>query len=211
MRRIVLALVASAAGLAATMPAARAEPSFDCAKAQSVSEKEVCRVPELQWFDRQLARLYAQVKGKDPHVVDDQRKFLVQRDARGTTLESLEKLYGDRLKALSPLADMGDAVGEFRPTKFGGEMWIVRFGTTAGVNLLSVGGGGSTCVFETDNASQNGKGFLSWNGTGFEGDAQVCHMVIAPNGEDMDVQTRNSCQSFCGMRAIMDGFYRRVH
>ena len=210
MRRAALGHLAVAFALALSAAVAKADPSFHCQKAQSVSEKEVCRVPELQWFDRQLARLYAQVKGKDPHVIADQRVFLVERERCGTTLECLEKVYGDRLKALGPLADMGDAVGEFAPTQFGGSMWIVRFGTTAGVSILSVGGGGSTCVFETDDASQNGKGFLTWNGRAMQGDAQVCRLVVAPNGEDMDVQTKNSCQSFCGMRAVMDGFYKRV-
>ena len=197
-----------AAGIALVTTPVSAEPSFDCSKAGSVSEREVCRVPALQWFDRQLAHLYHDVKGKGgAQVVADQRAFLAQREACGTNLECLDKAYGDRLKALGRLSDVFDPVGQFRPTAFGGEMWVVRFGFTGAIKILSVGGGGSTCVFEIDNATQTGKGLLkAVDSSGGE----TCRLDVMPDQSDNLVVQTHKCQSFCGMRAVMDGLYKRV-
>jgi uncharacterized protein len=197
----------AAAGLFLAMTPAWAEPSFDCGKAQSVSEREVCRVPALQWRDRQLARLYRDVKGKGgPQVVADQRTFLVRREACGNNIECLEQVYGERLKALGKISDAFDAAAEFRPTQFGGSLWVVRFGLTGAIQLLTVGDGGHTCVFETDNATQTGKGVLKAVEMSEDG---TCRLNVIPNGNDHQIETHN-CQSFCGMRAIMDGSYKRV-
>lgn len=200
--------VAVAAALLLAAGAASAAPSYDCGKAQSVSEKEVCRVPELQWFDRQLAHLFNDVKAKGgPQVVADQRAFLAKREACGTTLECLEHVYQERLKMLGALSDTADAVGEFRPTKFGGDMWVVRYGgLTGAIELVTVGDGGHTCVFETDSATQTGRGVLKAVEQGDEG---TCRLNVLPTENNLTVETHN-CQSFCGMRAIMDGLYTRV-
>ena len=202
-----LALLVAAAGIAVAMAPLKAAPSFDCSRAQSVSEREVCRVPELQWFDRQLAHLYNDVKGKGPQVVADQRTFLTKREACGTNLECLEQVYQQRLKMLGRLSDTADPIGEFKPTQFGGDMWVVRYGgVTGAIELVTVGGGGSTCVFETDNATQTGKGVLKAVDAS---EGETCRLNVIPNGNDLDVET-HGCQSFCGMRAIMNGPYRRV-
>lgn len=209
MKRIVFALLACAVGLAAAAPTASARPSFDCAKAQSVSEKEVCRVPELQWFDRQLAKLYAEVKAKGwPAVVAEQHAFLARREACDAKLECLEAAYGHRLKVLGTLSDTFDAAAEFHPTTFGGSMWVMRYGgLTGAIQILSVGDGGHTCVFETDNATQTGKGVLKAVEAVDEG--ATCRLDVIPDEDNLRVEA-HSCQSFCGMRAVMDGLYRRV-
>jgi len=210
MTRIALASLICAAGLAFP-PGAWARPSFDCAKAQSVSEKEVCRVPELQWFDRQVSRLYAEVKAKGgASVVADQRAFLARREACGANLECLEVAYGDRLKAIGKLSEITDAAGEFRPTTFGGSLWVVRFGFTAAIKILAVGDGGHTCVFETDNATQTGKGILKAVEAAGRGAACRLNVMADQDDEDNLLVETHSCQSYCGVRAVMDGVYRRV-
>ena len=196
------------AGVVLAAAGAGAGPSFDCSKGQTVSEKEVCRVPELQWFDRQLAHLFNDVKGKGgPVVVADQRVFLAKRETCGTNLECLEHVYGERLKMLGPLSETADPVGEFRPAQFGGDMWVVRYGgLTGAIQILTVGGGGHTCVFETDDATQTGKGVLKAVEANDEG---TCRLNVIPDESNLRVET-HSCQSFCGMRAIMDGLYTPV-
>jgi uncharacterized protein len=191
------------------MPGAWAEPSFDCAKAQSISEKEVCRVPELQWFDRQVSRLYAEVRTKGGSaVVADQRAFLARREACGVKLACLEGAYGDRLKGLGKLSETADPAAEFRPASFGGSLWVVRYGgLTGAIQILTVGDGGHTCVFETDNATQTGKGVLKAVEAVDEG--TTCRLDVIPDEHNLRVETHN-CQSYCGMRAIMDGLYRRA-
>ena len=207
MRAAVLVVAAVVVGFG--VAPASAAPSYDCARAQSVSEKEVCRVPELQWFDRQLAHLFNDVKGKGgPQVVADQRTFLARREACGTNLECLERVYQERLKMLGKLSDVYEPVASFRPTKFGGEMWVVRFGFTGAIQILTAGGGGHTCVFETDNATQTGKGVLKAVEANDEG---TCRLNVLPDDAEnaLVVETHN-CQGFCGMRAVMDGVYTRV-
>jgi uncharacterized protein len=204
-----LALLA-AAGIAFAAAPLAAQPSFDCSRAQSVSEREVCRVPELQWYDRQLAHLYHDVKGKGgQQAVVDQRTFLTRREACGTNLECLERVYQERLKMLGKLSDVYEPVASFKPTKFGGEMWVVRFGYTGAIQILTVGDGGHTCVFETDNATQTGKGVLKAVETNDEG---TCRLNVLPDeAENALVVETHNCQNFCGMRAVMDGVYRRAN
>ena len=198
-----------AAGVALSAVPVEAQTSFDCAKAQSVSEKEVCRVPDLQWFDRQLGRLYGEVKAKGgPTVVADQRAFLARREACGAKFECLEKAYGDRLKALGKLSDIEDPAAEFRPTAFGGSLWVVRYGSTGAIKILTVGDGGHTCVFETDNATQTGKGVLE--AVEADDETTTCRLNVIPDKDNVRVETHD-CQSFCGVRAVMDGPYRRVN
>ena len=73
---------------AASTPAASASPtlqppSFDCAKAQSESEKLVCGDARLAALDRQLAALYKRVQ-TSPDELDiaaEQRGWIKGRDA----------------------------------------------------------------------------------------------------------------------------------
>src|SRR6185503_18650739 len=99
-----------------------------------------------------------------------------------------------------------DAAASFRPAKFGGELWVVRYGYTGAIQLLTVGDGGHTCVFETDNATQTGRGVLKAVAS-IDGDS--CRLNVIPEGDDLRIETHN-CQGFCGMRAIMDGLCTRV-
>jgi uncharacterized protein len=62
-RRALLLAVAAAAILPAGARADDAAPSFDCSKASTAVEREICRKPELAGYDRQIADLYAQALG----------------------------------------------------------------------------------------------------------------------------------------------------
>lgn len=188
---------------------ATAAPSFDCSKARSASEKTICEVPDLQWNDRQLARFYklALKNSGNAHasVIQSQRAFLARRDVCGADITCLEAAYKAQFKALAPYVNVAEAFDEFKPDGMGGSMWIVRFGRDAAFKILTIGGGGHTCTFETDSAPQNGKGLLHH----IEKGANACRITVIPDGEDMRVQTRN-CSDYCGMRAVLDARYRRA-
>ncbi len=197
------------AAILAAMPAF-AQPSYDCTKARSAAEKMVCEVPNLQWTDRQLARLYklalAQSGNARNDVVQSQRAFIVRRDACGESIECLDIAYKAQFKALAPRVNVYEAYGEYEPEGMGGSMRIVRFGYDAAIAILTVGGGGHTCVFETDSAPLGGKGVIRYA----EKAPNSCRMTVAPDGDGvMVVQTKN-CSDYCGMRAILDGRYKRV-
>lgn len=198
----------AALALLAFAPAS-ANPSFDCSKAKTAAEKTVCEVPDLQWSDRQLARFYKMALKDSGYsragVVQSQRAFLARRDACGTDIECLDNAYKMQFKALSNFVRVGVPFGVYKPEGMGGEMWIVRFGYDAAFKILTVGGGGHTCTFETDSAPQGGKGVIRYTENG----ANACRITIAPDGDDMVVQTKN-CSDYCGMRAVLDGRYSRV-
>jgi uncharacterized protein len=199
----------AAALLLLAIPASSA-PSFDCSKAKSAAEKTVCEVPDLQWSDRQLARFYKMALKDSGYsrtgVMQSQRVFLARRDACGTDIECLDSAYKAQFNALSNSVKVGVPFGEYEPEGMGGSMWIVRFGYDAAFKILTVGGGGHTCVFETDSAPVGGKGVIRYA----EKAPNSCRMTVAPDGDDiMVVQTKN-CSDYCGMRAILDGRYKRV-
>jgi uncharacterized protein YecT (DUF1311 family) len=204
-----LRFVASSIAVLCAATFAAAEPSFDCAKARGAPEKTVCEVPDLQWNDRQLARFYKLALessgGGRATVVQSQRAFLARREACGADITCLDAAYKAQFKALVPHVSVAEAFGEFRPEVMGGYMWIVRFGRDAAFKILTIGGGGHTCTFETDSAPQNGKGLLSYAEKG----ANACRITVIPDGDDMLVQSRN-CSEYCGVRAVLDARYRRV-
>jgi uncharacterized protein len=84
--RFALFLVIAAAALSpAAARAAGAGPSFDCRKASTAVEHEICRKPYLAAYDRQIAELYPQALGVlDAEDADqlraDQRAWLKVRD-----------------------------------------------------------------------------------------------------------------------------------
>ncbi|MCE9521494.1 MAG: hypothetical protein K8S25_03570 [Alphaproteobacteria bacterium] len=185
---------------------AQANPSYDCAKALSVAEKEICRVPDLQWFDRQLARLFnlakEQAGANRERIVVQQRQFIVRREACRADYDCLQGAYKARLAELATQVNVFEAYAEYSTKTSSSTMWIVRDGYHAGVKILTVGGGGHTCVFEADNATTTGKGVVKWRGTA--GDA--CRIDIIPDADALRVETHD-CQDYCGMRAQMDGVY----
>jgi uncharacterized protein YecT (DUF1311 family) len=186
---------------------AHAAPSYDCNKAASAAEKEICRVPNLQWFDRQLARLYklarAQAGANTPAIIASQRDFIENRNACNADADCIERAYKSRLTELSPQVNVYEPFAEYRSDN--GTLTIVRFGFEAGLNILTVGGNGHTCVFETDHATVGGKGVVRWND-------KACRMTIVPNDSEasLRLETKN-CQDYCGMRAVMDGVYSRAN
>lgn len=52
----------------------RAQPSFDCAKARSTTERLICADPELARLDRDLGRVHAQAKRATPDPLDFKRE-----------------------------------------------------------------------------------------------------------------------------------------
>lgn len=82
---IAVPLLAGAASWPHAAPAAAAGPSFDCRRAATAVEREICRKPQLADLDRQIAALYAQALGLLPaedadQLRTDQRLWLKVRD-----------------------------------------------------------------------------------------------------------------------------------
>ena len=81
--------------------AAEAQPSFDCAKADSKVEQEICGeyASDLRAADRDIAILYKRAKGKDPAVIANQRAWLKERNLCGAAeypSDCIRESYSDR-------------------------------------------------------------------------------------------------------------------
>ena len=201
------ALVVLIASLLA--PIARAEPSFDCAKAQSKAETLIC-FPEmdLEWLDRQMARLFKLAKSQPnadrDRLTGEQRAFLGRRDACGADSECIARVYKERLRNLASRVNVYEAFGEYRrkPVEMeGAQLWIARFGADAAIKIYASGGNNHLCSFEADDAIFTGRGVVKWHS-----EEKACRMAIVPDGEDMRVEVKG-CERYCGARARMDGLY----
>jgi hypothetical protein len=80
-----------------------AQPSFDCAQAQSPAERQVCADPELASLDRALAQAYARAVAastEDSAMRREQRLWLSLRDETQHDRPALVELYTRRLREL---------------------------------------------------------------------------------------------------------------
>ena len=87
--------------------AAREQPSFDCHKAASLSEKTICANAALSHLDFQLSRTWKKLldafsdSGQSPRLKADQRTWMERREGCGADSDCIAKLYRDRLAALN--------------------------------------------------------------------------------------------------------------
>lgn len=207
-------LAAFGLALVAAAPASAA-PSFDCAKAASDVEHAICELPELQWLDRQMARLYGFVKAAADEkgraaLVQAQRAFIAERDACEPTYFCIQAAYHARLRQLGAMTPFGEPFAVYRMESgagadafLSGELAIVRMGGIGAAQFFTVGANGHTCVAEFDEGEISGKGNIRATL------ADACSILIEPNGDDMTVSTKG-CETYCGMRASLDGRYDLV-
>ena len=88
--------------------APREQPSFDCGKAASVSEKTICANAELSRLDFQLGRTWESLllafdidPVQQPQMRKDQRAWIARRQECGEDANCIGKLYRDRLATLN--------------------------------------------------------------------------------------------------------------
>jgi len=78
-------------------------PAFDCKKASTAIEKEICSNPQLSQLDLTLSDLYKAAITRNPGIKTEQRKWLKQRNKcdKNQLAACLEKSYAQRIKQLS--------------------------------------------------------------------------------------------------------------
>ena len=92
--------VAATAVLANERPRVHAAPSFDCKRASSIAEKEICGLPELEGLDRDIAASFTQalavLSAADADALRaDQRAWLKTRDECGDLIHGDPPIYAD--------------------------------------------------------------------------------------------------------------------
>jgi uncharacterized protein YecT (DUF1311 family) len=98
--RSVLIVLGIAAALVGAPRPLLAAPSFDCKRASSIAEKEICGLPELEGLDRDIAASFAQALAvlsvADADALRaDQRAWLKTRDACGDLIHGDPPIYAD--------------------------------------------------------------------------------------------------------------------
>ena len=98
-RRAILFALAAAA-LAGAPLGAQAAPSFDCKRASTIVEKEICGVPELGDLDRDVAAAFTQaiaaLSSADADALRaDQRAWLKDRDNCGDLIHGDPPIMAD--------------------------------------------------------------------------------------------------------------------
>ena len=83
---------------AQSQPPAPALPSFDCSRASTVVEKEICAIPEFASLDSRIAALLVQalaiVSARDAEALrGDQRAWLKDRDDCGGRVHGNPPMY----------------------------------------------------------------------------------------------------------------------
>ena len=89
----------SDAGIQPSQPRQWAKPSFSCAKAQTPTERAICKSETLSRLDVQLSNLYAAAR-RTRHAKrykQTQRAWLKKRNACGSNASCLEQRYRERI------------------------------------------------------------------------------------------------------------------
>ena len=106
--------------------AAREQPSFDCRRARSASEKIICSDDDLARQDRELGKVYARAKSAAP----DPRAFQRDSDAQWARREStcrdrecLQRWYAQRREQLRAQSPEQPSMTEQPPAEATGEAY----------------------------------------------------------------------------------------
>ena len=193
------------------------QPSFDCAKASTAVETQICDSPDLAWYDRQMARTYALARD-DADVAGAavlkaiQTAFLKSRNAcKGPAIyECVSAIYAARLDEIAGDAEIeGLTAGAY--TSDAGLLALVTYPDgKAAISLSTIGGGDHTCTFETDTAKATAGGGAFFNQKPDPSYEQACKLTVTPGGTTMSVATEgDGCTYYCGMRATLDGNFTR--
>ncbi len=85
--------------LLASLPITAFSASFDCSKASSSMEKNICGNEVISYLDSTLSTVYKKAVSKNPSVRDDQRKWIKERDLCKTD-DCLIDSYQSRIDTL---------------------------------------------------------------------------------------------------------------
>jgi uncharacterized protein len=224
-------LAALAPGLAGAQGGPRATgPNFDCAKATTATEKEICRVPELSDLDGLIGRYYAALMainmgGQNDRVRQDQLFWVREREKcsaqRGDALfQCLSKSSRERLVELAAINHRRLAAEGAAPAPISGDYRYRQRGAAGTLLLIewpdkSVSASISTFADNTHSCTIDATGLrrsgmtATWSKREDPNDPQTqCDLKIAVSGNTARVDSPN-CRHWCGMRGIFTGTYSK--
>ena len=205
-------------------------PGFDCKKAATAVEKEICRVPDLIQFDGMIARYYAALMaidmgGQNERIRQDQLAWLRQREGcasrSGDALfECVWKSSRERLVELAAINHRRLAAAGTAPAPISGDYRYRQQGASGTLLLLewpdkSVTANISTFAANTHSCTIDAAGLkrsgmvATWSNRDNPSDPQTqCDLKITIAGNAARVESPN-CRHWCGMRGVFTGAYSK--
>lgn len=189
------------------------QPSFDCKKALSASEKAICANAALSHLDLRLGRIWREMlvdfdldNGQTIQIKSDQRAWLVRRNECKQDANCLGKLYQDRLSLLE---------GSNPAHRFSGRYEVKTFG---GLTLYPIGPG-YLIVIQTAHPEDarwvcqlNGEGTpkgddleITVGGSVFHAHLRDAATLVIPDDES----TQDAARDYCGFNGIFAESYHR--
>ena len=216
MKQLIAALGLS---FAIATPAVADDPSFDCAKAASASEKTICddSHTELALRDGAMGRLIDTLKAAGGHdaVLSQQAGWLAQRDACASDAACLAKRYDERLAILS--REAGDTLGLSGAYRYklndtdSGDAYLVREGDGTLSGLIDTGTGkdAKSCDLAFEGANPIGDAFVWDDPEAPEGSDDFCRILLRPGQAGLRIDS-DTCQTYCGEGGAFDQTYSRA-
>jgi len=215
MRRTALTGLAMLAG----GQTAWADASFDCGKAQTAVEKEICKDEnyDIGNRDKILAQLYRDLKQEGGHdaVLKGQKAWLKERDACGAKPKCLAQRYDERIAELAlaggdEVKVTGTYAYQLSDAPDSGTAFVARMpnGTLSGWISTVSGPTYHTCDVSFEGAKPSGKGW-QWVDAEESSQGDKCSVTFTPGLDSMSIASKD-CRDYCGARGFFDETYERV-
>lgn len=193
--------------------APREQPSFDCRKAASLSEKTICANAALSQLDFQLGRTWKTLldafsdSDQSARIKADQRTWIARREGCGADANCIAKLYRDRLATLNgadPAHRFSDAyevkdTGSFTLYPIG-DRYLVRIQTADPLQ------GNWVCELTGEAGSSGNDLQIRVEGSVFPAHLQDTDALVVPNTDSVAA----AASQFCGLNGTFAFSYLRV-
>jgi|EndMetStandDraft_8_1072994.scaffolds.fasta_scaffold162800_2 uncharacterized protein YecT (DUF1311 family) len=218
--KAILVLLSAVCGLSVSPYAFAAErPSFDCAKAETPTEKATCKDGRLAQLDRAIDAAFRQLK-KDLATVtdeidDEQKEFLAQRDKCRSDVTCLRKAMDERRGALALEPGRGDARTAFIGRYENDLGWMIIRRTLKGNYWLygQTADPSARWACDVGGSLEPVRRGVSVVEAGEEGNSRPVRLHMKGSAlviaEAEEVERRLS-EHTCGYRGTVEGNYRRV-
>jgi uncharacterized protein len=189
------------------------QPSFDCRKAASVSEKSICANAALSRLDFQLGRMWKTLLDdfidavQRTQMKQDQKMWMALRDRCGDDANCIDKLYRDRLSTLNGVDPAHRFSGVYE-VKDIGSFALYPIGTRYLVNIQTADprDGRWECELAGEAEASGDDLQISVEGSVFPARLQDTKTLVVPNTDSVSAASRK----FCGLNGTFAFSYLRV-
>ena len=189
------------------------QPSFDCRKAVSPSEKTICANAELSRLDFQLGRMWRILlddfidSAQRTLMKEDQRTWIARRTKCGDDADCIGKLYRDRLSTLNG-ADPAHRFSGVYEVKDIGYFALFPIGNRYLVNIQTADPreGRWECELAGEAESSGDDLEIKIEGSVFQARLQDTKMLVVSNTESVS----KAASQFCGLNGTFAFSYHRV-